>query len=224
MGSATPVFTDRDNRFLITGAVGDLELMTRKGQNPAGANSGGYEDCLVLICHPNPQQGGTMDNKVVTTVARAARDLGLDSLRFNYRGVGKSEGSYGHFDGECEDLDAVINWLRLETGKSRLILAGFSFGSAVIAARSNQLSETIHAIFIAPPVDRHGYPHSFTVPVSVIQGAEDEVVEADAVTDWVRSLNSSYDYYYSGQTSHFFHGKLVQLRQKLVSILSAAIA
>ena len=221
---APSLFASSDNRFLISAASGELELMTRKGHRVEGQNIKDLTDWLVVVCHPHPEHGGTMDNKVVTTVARAARETGLDSLRFNYRGVGKSSGSHGDFTGECEDFDTVINWVFSETGKSKLILAGFSFGSAVVGVRANQVSRCVHSILIAPPVERYPYPGQYSMPVSIIQGAEDEVVEADAVTEWVKTLESQYDYYYSGQTSHFFHGKLIELRQKLAGIFRAVIA
>lgn len=194
--------------------------MTREG-------SGTSEDLsnwLVVVCHPHPEHGGTMDNKVVATVARAARDLGLDSLRFNYRGVGKSTGSYGDFDGECEDFDAIIRWVFSQTNKTQLIIAGFSFGSAVVAVRVNQIAECVHTVLIAPPAGRYPYPNNYSMPVSIIQGADDEVVEADDVTSWVKTIESQYDYYFSGQTSHFFHGKLIELRHKLTAIFAAAIS
>lgn len=222
MSVNTEIFLNQDYRFLVEGVVGDLELMTRMADNAVSSEQ--LKDVLVVVCHPHPQYGGTMDNKVVTTVARAAREVGIDSLRFNYRGVGESEGSYGEFAGECEDFDAVLNWIKTSTSKSRLILVGFSFGSAVVASRVNSIEENLHSILIAPPIERYDYPSSFSVPVSIVQGSADEVVEADGVTRWVQSLDCAYDYYYSGQTSHFFHGKLVELRRKLCSIFSAVVA
>lgn len=219
MVSESEIFIPKDNRFTINGPVGDLELMTRRGQ-PASVD---LDEWLVVVCHPHPDHGGTMDNKVVATVARAARDFGLDSLRFNYRGVGNSQGSSGNFDGECLDFDCIIEWLRSATSKTKLILVGFSFGSAVVAVRSNQIAETVHSVLIAPPIERYPYPNRYSVPISIIQGAQDEVVDADAVTDWVKSLNSIYDYYYSSDTSHFFHGKLATLKTKLTGIFSALI-
>jgi len=214
---STELFFNRDHRFLVNGVVGELELMTRKSEvdNEKLANT------LVVVCHPHPQHGGTMDNKVVTTVARAARESGLDSLRFNYRGVGKSAGSYGEFTGECEDFDAVLGWIKRATDKTSLILVGFSFGSAVVASRANHLNNNRHSVLIAPPIERYDYPFHFLAPVSIIQGAEDEVVDAQGVTNWVTRLSGEYDYYYSGQTSHFFHGKLVELRRKLCSIFAS---
>ena len=218
MPSDIQFFSSQDRFFSITGSSGQLELLTRGG----GSSTKELADWLVVVCHPHPQHGGTMHNKVVTTVARAAREQGLDSLRFNYRGVGESEGSYGEFDGEREDFRSVVDWVLKETDKSRLVLAGFSFGSAIVATESAAIDQTRHIILIAPPVERYPYTTRFNVPVSVIQGAEDEVVDANGVTDWVRQLESPYDYYYSSDTSHFFHGKLVELRYKLRSILALA--
>lgn len=217
MSSDTPIFAPKDQFFSIPGPEGQLEMMTR---GASAAQDENLSDWLVIVCHPHPQHGGTMHNKVVTTVARAAREKGLDSLRFNYRGIGKSEGTYGEFEGEREDFQAVIDWVQRETDKTRLILAGFSFGSAIVAAESSEVGQAEHLIFIAPPVERYPYPKLFAVPVSVIQGADDEVVEADGVTDWVRQIESPYDYYYSSDTSHFFHGKLVELRFKLHAIFA----
>jgi len=218
MTSDNPLFSPKDQLLSITGPCGRLELMTRSG----GAEDNNLKDWLVVICHPHPQHGGTMHNKVVTTVARAAREQGLDSLRFNYRGVGGSEGEYGDFEGEREDFRSLIEWVIKETGKSRFILAGFSFGSAIVALESKDVSQTEHIVLIAPPVERYVYPEQFTTPVSVIQGADDEIVEADAVTEWVHKVKTPFDYYYSSDTSHFFHGKLVELRSKLRAIFAQA--
>ncbi|MEQ9209064.1 MAG: alpha/beta fold hydrolase [Pseudomonadales bacterium] len=212
------LFSPEDQLLSIAGPSGQLELLTRGGR----ASGKTLDDWLVLVCHPHPQHGGSMHNKVVTTVARAAREQGLDSLRFNYRGVGGSEGDYGEFEGEREDFRAVVDWVLKETGKNKFVLSGFSFGSAIVAAESAGIGQARHIILIAPPVERYPYGKKFNVPVSVIQGAEDEVVDANGVTDWVRQLESPYDYYYSSDTSHFFHGKLVELRYKLRSILALA--
>lgn len=218
MSTKIELFTPRDYRFSIGGPEGSLEAMTR------GAGGEGLEDWLVIICHPHPQHGGTMDNKVVTTVARAAREVGLDSLRFNYRGVGESAGEYGDFEGECEDFKTVVAWVLKETGKSKLILAGFSFGSAVVAVNADSISQNIHSILIAPSVENYPYPNKFVKPLSIIQGSADEIVDAQAVTAWVNGLDAAYDYYFSSQTSHFFHGKLVELRFKLKSIFSLIVS
>ena len=95
----------------------------------------------LLMCHPHPLHGGTMDNKVVTTVTRAARNIGLNTLRFNYRGVGSSggdmQGSYSSSHGEIEDVYAVFEYTKTTLGWERLILAGFSFGAAIVIRPKN---------------------------------------------------------------------------------------
>lgn len=211
------LFSDQDNRFLADGQVGKLELMTRG----SGEQVSGKEDWLVVICHPHPQHGGTMDNKVVTTVARSAREAGLDSLRFNYRGVGKSEGSYGEFDGECDDFDAVMRWVSGNTKKTRFILAGFSFGSAVVASRADKVSGLEHLVLLAPPVERYPYPNGFPAPAKIVQGTADEVVDSKGVTRWAEDIETPFEYLLMGQCSHFFHGRLIELRQRLVPLLQA---
>lgn len=225
MSESQSLFFDRDHRFLADGAIGQLELMTR------GASSNGEigshesrQDWLVVICHPHPQHGGTMDNKVVTTVARAAREAQLDSLRFNYRGVGQSEGEYGEFDGECDDFDAIMKWVKANTAKQKILLAGFSFGSAVAAMRAARYPQVEQLLLLAPPVERYNYPNSFSMPVTVIQGSADEVVDAEGVTRWAEKIETPFEYLYLGHCSHFFHGRLVELRQRLVPLFQAFTA
>lgn len=165
-----------------------------------------------------------MDNKVVTTIARAAREAGIDSLRFNYRGVGKSEGNYGEFDGECDDFDSIVRWIKEHTTKTKILLAGFSFGSAVAANRGPHTEEVEHMILLAPPVERYPYLNAFPMPVTVIQGSADEVVESAAVTRWAESLQSSFEYLLLGHCSHFFHGRLIELRQRLVPLFQSIVS
>ena len=211
------LFPGQDTRFVADGAVGKLELMTRGLAEPLPEKN----EWLVVICHPHPEHGGTMDNKVVTTLARAAREAGLDSLRFNYRGVGQSEGSYGEFDGECDDFDAVMRWVAQNTRKTRFLLAGFSFGSAVIANRAESVQGLEHLLLLAPPVERYLYPNRFSAPVKVIQGTADEVVDYKAVTRWAEGIETPFEYLLVGECSHFFHGRLIDLRERLVPLFSA---
>ena len=210
-----------DQRFLYDTGSETLELMIRSGAERERIPDS-LADWLVVICHPHPLHGGSMDNKVVTTLARAAREEGLDSLRFNFRGVGRSSGQYGEFLGECDDFDKIMQWVRVNTGKRRFIVAGFSFGSAVAAARVGSVEGCEQLLLVAPPVSGYEYPQCFDMPVAVIQGSEDEVVNAAEVTDWVNSLSSPCEYYYANQTSHFFHGKLLELRHKAAGIFSFA--
>lgn len=221
MSDPQALFFDRDHRFLADGAAGQLELMTRGVSSSSASGSESRHEWLVVICHPHPQHGGTMDNKVVTTVARAAREAQLDSLRFNYRGVGQSEGEYGEFDGECDDFDAVMRWVAATTSKQKILLAGFSFGSAVAAVRAAAYPQIEQLLLLAPPVERYDYPSHFPMPVTAVQGSADEVVDAEGVTRWVEKIESPFEYLYLGHCSHFFHGRLIELRQRLVPLFQA---
>ena len=113
------------DRLALEGPEGTLEaVLEGETENPA---------MIAIVCHPHPQFGGTMDNKVVTTLIRAARDAGAAALRFNFRGVGESQGAYSDGIGEVEDLIAVHRWLSKKYPGTPLWLAGFSFGSFVAA-------------------------------------------------------------------------------------------
>ena len=115
------------DRLALEGPEGTLEaVLEGETENPA---------MIAIVCHPHPQFGGTMDNKVVTTLIRAARDAGAAALRFNFRGVGESQGAYSDGIGEVEDLIAVHRWLSKKYPGTPLWLAGFSFGSFVAACR-----------------------------------------------------------------------------------------
>ena len=163
-----------------------------------------------------------MDNKVVSTLARIYRELGITSLRFNFRGVGGSEGEHDEARGEADDLCLVSEWLLQQYPGSRLLLAGFSFGTAVVAAASERMT-VAQMILIAPPVMRYSYAPrgEFACPVTLVLGGQDENVEKDAVLNWLESLESSVATIVIPEASHFFHGQLNSLREKLGAQLSA---
>ena len=168
-----------------------------------------------VVCHPLPTEGGTMHNKVVTMVARALRELGATTVRFNFRGTGGSAGAFDHGKGEREDLRAVVEWARAGHPGHALWLAGFSFGayvslSAAAALRPDAL------ISIAPPVAGRGWEFDDIeipeVPWLVVQGDADEIVDAQSVYDWIDSLPRKPQLVRMVDTSHFFHRKLIDLR------------
>ncbi|KTC63005.1 alpha/beta hydrolase [Pseudomonas fluorescens ABAC62] len=120
----------RETPVLIDGPVGQLEALYLDHPEPRG---------LALICHPNPVQGGTMLNKVVSTLQRTARDAGLITLRFNYRGVGASAGTHDMATGEVDDAEAAATWLREKHPDLPMTLLGFSFGGYVAASLGGRL-------------------------------------------------------------------------------------
>ncbi|OUS13783.1 hypothetical protein A9Q89_02080 [Gammaproteobacteria bacterium 53_120_T64] len=207
---------------IITGAAGQIEAVLEEGQAGAAYSGAAY---VAVICHPHPLYGGTMDNKVVSTLVRIYRDLGIPCLRFNFRGVGASAGQHDEARGEIDDLCLVSEWLLSRYPQSRLLLAGFSFGSAIAAAASERMSVE-QMVLIAPPVMRYSYAPegAFTCPVSVVFGGQDELVSAQEVEAWLGLLASPVVPIFIPDASHFFHGQLKALREKLGLELSRSLA
>ena len=199
----------------VPGPVGPLEVRLTLPPNPESGQ-------VAVICHPHPLYGGTMDNKVVSTLARAFRDSGIPVVTFNFRGVGQSAGAHDHGVGEVDDCLAAIEWSLAQTGARVLVLAGFSFGSYVAAAASVCLPEGLllqQLFLIAPPV--HHYPfEALALPpkTQVVIGDADELVPVDAVAAWTSSLHIPCIRYPG--CSHFFHGRLTELRQTIMDTLS----
>ena len=190
-------------RFSLAGPAGALECALDEPATPARG--------LALLCHPHPQFGGTMDNKVVQTLARAFTALGYTSLRFNFRGVGASAGAWDEGRGEVDDALAVAA-ARRAPGQP-LVLAGFSFGGYVAAQARARLAASAPAerlVLVAPAVGRFDVP---PVPSDtlVVHGEQDDVVPLAALMDWARP--QALPLTVLPGTGHFFHGNLPRLKQ-----------
>ena len=186
---------------LIDGPAGPLEIAF---QQPATAAT-----ALALICHPHPVHGGTMDNKVVQTLAKAFLELGYATMRFNFRGVGNSVGSFDEGIGETEDAAAALAWARAQVSPSLpLIAAGFSFG-CFVQSRLLPRSQPQQLVLVGPAVSRFQLAE---VPKDtlVIHGEEDDVVPLDAVMTWARPQGLPVTVFPG--TGHFFHGRLTELK------------
>jgi len=209
----------KKTQVTLKGAAGQIEALIEEGLADGPFSAHGY---VAVICHPHPLYGGTMDNKVVSTLARVYRELGITSLRFNFRGVGASGGEHDEARGEVDDLCLVSEWLLAEYPGSQLLLAGFSFGSAIVAAASERMT-VAHMILIAPPVMRYSYAPqgSFACPVTIVLGGQDELVDIESVLEWREALDSRIEPIVISEASHFFHGQLNSLREKLGAQLSA---
>ncbi|MBB4842987.1 alpha/beta superfamily hydrolase [Paucibacter oligotrophus] len=198
----------RTQKTLIAGPAGAIECaidLPAEEQATTG---------MALICHPNPTQGGTMDNKVVQTVARACVQMGLRALRFNFRGIGKSEGAWDEGRGEIDDALAVLQALR-QPGEP-LLLAGFSFGGYVASQAALRLPEDQRArrlLLVAPATSRFD---TAAVPANtlVIHGEQDDVVPLSAVLDWARP--QSLPITVVPGVGHFFHGQLPLLKSMVL--------
>lgn len=201
-------------RFPTT--AGELRLMGPAGVLEASVDlpdAAQARPGTAIVCHPHPLHGGSMHNKVVVMVERSLRELGLATVRFNFRGVGASEGEYDEGRGETLDLLAVAEWVQRERPDDALWLAGFSFGSyvALLAARHLPVKQMIS---IAPPLGRWDFSAALPPPCPwlVVQGEDDDVVEPQAVYDWIDSLPEKPTLVRMPETGHFFHRRLMDLR------------
>ncbi|MBF7730324.1 alpha/beta hydrolase [Pseudomonas sp. N040] len=202
--------TSQEVPLLLDGPCGQLEA--RYQNNPQAKG-------LALVCHPNPVQGGSMLNKVVSTLQRTARDAGYSTLRFNYRGVGASSGRHCLATGEVDDAETALAWLCAQQADLPVTLLGFSFGgyvAAALAARLAQRGETVqHLIMVAPAVGR--LPADVGLPaqmrLTLIQPEQDEVISADQVYAWSAGLSRDHELLKVAECGHFFHGKLVELKE-----------
>ncbi|HWV15611.1 MAG TPA: CocE/NonD family hydrolase [Cellvibrio sp.] len=214
---------EKETRLTLVGPVGQLQAVLNSGDSQGALAS---RSLLAIVCHPHPQQGGTMDNKVVTTLMRTYRDLGVHVLRFNFRGVGDSQGEFANGVGELDDALAVIAWARQSLPECSLLLAGFSFGSSIAARASYNVDNLIHLTLVAPPVERYSYDRegAFNAPLCVIQGDQDERVIASGVYAWVAALKSPSQLIRYADAGHFFHGLLSRVKTDLTETLLNQIA
>ncbi|GGY63987.1 alpha/beta hydrolase [Cellvibrio zantedeschiae] len=212
------MLVEKESKIAISGPAGNLETAVSRGDADAPLSS---LNGVVVICHPHPQHGGTMDNKVVTTLMRTYRDLGVHVVRFNFRGVGQSEGVFDNAVGELDDLLAVIAWVKNNFSQSPILIAGFSFGSSIAARASYSVPGLVHLTLVAPPVERYQYDRDriFNSPVCVVQGDQDERVIAQGVYDWTAQLRSPAELIRYPEAGHFFHGYLSALKTDLTDIL-----
>ena len=200
-------FPSERGEFLLRGPAGMIECATDVPD----------PDCerpaTIIICHPHPLHGGTMHNKVITILERSMRELGLRTVRFNFRGVGESEGEHDDGYGETDDLFTVAEWVRRTRPEDSLWLGGFSFGSYITLRAALNL-DIGQLISIAPPTDRYAFDcisHP-ECPWLVIQGDEDDVVNIDSVRAWVDCINPHPDLIVMEKAGHFFHRRLMDLR------------
>ena len=187
----------------VAGPAGRIEAVV---DAPEGASRG-----VAVLCHPHPVHGGTMDNKVIQTLARAFVQLGYRAVRFNFRGVGRSQGQWAHGVGEVDDAMAVVAACR--DASAPLVLAGFSFGGYVAAQAAERLAAAHTAVqrvvLVGPATSTFPVP---AVPADslVIHGEADDVVPLQATLDWARP--QGLPVVVLPGVGHYFHGQLTRLR------------
>lgn len=199
----------RETPLTLDGPCGALEALYFDQPQPVG---------LALICHPNPVKGGTMLNKVVSTLQRTARDAGYSTLRFNYRGVGGSAGTHDMVEGEVDDAEAALRWLREQDPELPLTLLGFSFGGFVAGSLAGRLSAegvvVDRLMMVAPAVSRLAeLSLASGCQLTIIQPEQDEVIDAESVYTFSAQLQHPHELLKVAECGHFFHGKLVELKE-----------
>lgn len=213
---------------LIAGAVGDIEVVYER---PAGAVR-----ALALICHPHPLHGGAMDNKVVTTLARACLAMGCATLRFNFRGVGASQGQFDHAVGEVDDAACALAWLQSQNGTGYgqglpVVLCGFSFGTAVAAQLAQRLlpGQLAAMILAGAAVQRFGGVSgasgaAVTVPTELtllVHGELDDTVPLAETLAW--AAPQALPIAVVPQADHFFNRQLTPLKTLALRHLKALL-
>lgn len=199
--------------LIINGPAGNLELLVEEPENVT------VNSPVAIICHPHPLYGGTLQNKVVHTLAKSCLELGMPAIRFNFRGVGQSEGHFEHSLGEQQDCIAVAAWVRQQYPNRPIWLAGFSFGSFVAYQAFTEIKAQ-RLLLVAPAVGLFQFQQmdNITIPWCIIQGKEDEVTPPESVEAWVNSQITPPKFFYLDDVSHFFHGKLNVLREIMADI------
>ncbi|MGB8327890.1 MAG: alpha/beta fold hydrolase [Steroidobacteraceae bacterium] len=211
----------RTELLSIAGPAGALECVVEEPITDAEDREPGPQR-FAIACHPHPLYGGTLANKVVHTLARTFQELGIATLRFNFRGVGHSAGSHDEGRGETDDALAIVEWGRRSWPGRELWLAGFSFG-AYVAARAAARARPQRLVTIAPPVARFDFA---TLPAPdcpwlIVQGDADELVDVGDVRAWVAARAPAPDLLVLPGVDHFFHGRLHELRTALLAALAA---
>ena len=196
----------KKHKLRIKGPVGAIETVI---EEPSGEVRG-----LALIAHPHPLKGGSLDNKVAWTLARAALACGLIAVRPNFRGVGDSAGEFDHGIGETEDLLALAESISAHYGKHPWTLMGFSFGAYV----QHRVAQALHAerlIMVGPAVSMFDF-EATRIPTTILHGTEDEVIPFHAAREYADT--HAIPLIEIKGAGHFFHGKLRELQTHVESL------
>lgn len=195
-----------------------LEVQGKTGKIAVKWRPSGQTKLGFLACHPHPLFQGSMDNKVITTLTRAAAELNLPTLRFNFRGVGESAGTHDYGQGEQEDVLSVLHYALNTLGWEKVVLAGFSFGAGMACLAACREPEPIAQLFLlAPPVHHFDAPAQlpFNFDTHIYYGDQDEIVPIDEMAHWSELVLPTPHVRVFKGGSHFFHGQLIELKDAL---------
>lgn len=198
--------------LFIDGPAGRLEAILETPTELSG--------CAV-VCHPHPQHGGTMHNKVAHTLSRAFVRSGFETLRFNFRGTQRSEGKYDEGNGELDDALAAMHWISDRQPDLPIWIAGFSFGAAIAAIAAGR--EPVDGLIsVAPAISRVAPAMTAQpqCPWLIVQGDQDELVDIEDTVEWVDGLEPGPELLVIEGGEHFFHGRLVDLREAAIEFIA----
>jgi alpha/beta superfamily hydrolase len=208
--------------IILNGPEGRLEGRYQQSATPNAP--------IALMLHPHPQHGGTMNNKVVYSLYQAFQRQGFSVLRFNFRGVGRSQGKFDRGEGELSDAAAALDWLQSwNQNATQCWIAGFSFGAWIGMQLLMRRPEISGFISVAPPANVYDFSFLAPCPSSglMVQGDQDTVVPQEAVAKLVQKLSHQrgikIDYRVVPGASHFFNEHLDQLAETVDNYLSTAI-
>jgi hypothetical protein len=214
-GEMSKIFSTKN--LMINGPSGAIEAILEKKDD---VNLLG----VIIICHPHPLFGGTMQNKVVHTISRACLHKNLMVLKFNFRGVGKSQGAFDDGIGELDDAIHMINYVQIHYPKMPIWIGGFSFGAG-IAIQAASIKAPIGLISVAPSLSN---PAMFIknepqCPWLIVHGAQDELIDINVIESWCKGLQVLPEIIILEEATHFFHGCLIDLRIKIESFIKLNI-
>ena len=200
--------------IVIPGPEGRLEARYHKGPE--------LNSPLCIVLHPHPRQGGTMNNKIVYNTYQAFKNSDFSTLRFNFRGVGRSQGTYDNGIGELTDAAAALDWLQTENPSAKTTwIAGFSFGAWLALQLLMRRPEISGFVAISPPASLYDFSFLAPCPSSglIIQGTEDKIVQEEIVTELVEKLNKqnsiNIDYKKINGADHFYSKSLDDIHNKI---------
>tara|TARA_B100000609_G_scaffold199621_2_gene205085 strand:+ start:23049 stop:23702 length:654 start_codon:yes stop_codon:yes gene_type:complete len=194
-------------------------FITSAGEQPVSLEarfSEGTKPWACVLCHPHPLHGGTMQNKVIDTALRGIAAEGFSTLRFNFRGAGKSEGTHGEGIAEVDDLRGAIQYMKERTQPEAIMLIGFSFGTGVISRYLSDGGECDGVVLLAPPLSMYALP-TFEVPAKwglhMFLGANDEFCDVASFRAHQHNFKGEVRAEVLEDAEHFFHGKLIELAE-----------
>lgn len=206
--------SNKPKTYLIDAPAGKLEVSAIWQQKASR---------LAILCHPHPLFGGTMNNKIVTTMARFCDAQGFHVLRFNFRGVGQSTGEFDNTSGELEDAKAVLAWASTQSHIKKLWLGGFSFGGFIAAKLANAIAsedalshyDVVKLTMVAPAVERYEMIklHIPTERTHLIYGNDDDVVDPQVLANFAKKTGLTPTVF--DGVGHYFHGNLGKLTKAL---------